>query len=88
MRRLTVPFFGEVQGVGFRREAQITARELKINGSIQNCQDGSVKAIIQGDMSAIFSLIEHLACNFSLTSIKTTFESSIKGLQDFLILDR
>ena len=86
MRRVTVIFFGEVQGVGFRREAQRKALELKITGSIQNCQDGSVQATMEGDMNAIFTLTRVLSSSFSLTNIKMTFESAIEGLQDFLIL--
>ncbi len=86
MRRVTVIFFGEVQGVGFRREAQRKALELKVTGSIQNCKDGSVKATVEGDISAIFTLIRVLASSFSLTNIEINFESSTEGLQDFLIL--
>lgn len=86
MHRLTITFYGEVQGVGFRATARKQALELKVTGTVQNCSDGSVQAVVEGDLSAIFTLIEGLALSFSLRDIKIAFEPSVKGLQDFLII--
>ena len=86
MHRLTVIFYGEVQGVGFRAVARNKALELKVTGTIQNCTDGSVEAVLEGDLGAIFTLIKELALSFSLTDIKIAFEPSVVGLHDFLIL--
>ncbi|MES2199489.1 MAG: acylphosphatase [Chlamydiota bacterium] len=86
MHRLTIIFSGQVQGVGFRREAQKKALELRITGSIQNCLDGSVKAVIEGEISALFALIQALTISFPLTDIKITFDPSSEDMQGFLIL--
>lgn len=86
MQRLVVLFFGHVQGVGFRRETQKKALELKIYGSIENGLDGSVKAIIEGNSEAIFTLIQQLTTSFSLTKIEMIFEPRTEKLQDFSIL--
>jgi acylphosphatase len=85
MKRTIITFTGRVQGVGFRYTAQKKALELKLSGSIQNQLDGSVKAIVEGDDSAIFSLIHSLSSFFSITEIQISFDSSLKGLEDFLI---
>lgn len=86
MHRLTATFSGEVQGVGFRRATQKKALKLSILGVVQNLSDGSVKAEIEGDISALFALIEALATLFSLTKVEVTFEPSIKKFTDFSIL--
>ncbi|MBS0628110.1 MAG: acylphosphatase, partial [Verrucomicrobia bacterium] len=66
MHRLMVIFIGDVQGVGFRRQAQKKAISLNITGSIQNDPDGSVSALMEGELDALFALIQFLASSFSL----------------------
>lgn len=44
-----VHIFGRVQGVGFRASARSKARELHLTGWVENMEDGSVRAVINGD---------------------------------------
>jgi acylphosphatase len=80
-----VTFIGDVQGVGFRRQAQRKAMELNITGSIQNDPDGSVSALIEGELDALFILIQFLATSFSLKDIKISFEDSPIRFESFSI---
>lgn len=86
MHRLVVTFTGNVQGVGFRRQAQKKAIELNITGSIQNNPDGSASALIEGELNVLFTLIQFLSTSFSLKDIKITFEDSFKKCEGFSII--
>jgi len=41
---------GRVQGVGFRAATRRQARYLRLRGWVENLADGSVRAVINGDM--------------------------------------
>ena len=45
--------YGKVQGVGFRFYTQKKARELNLNGFVQNKTDGSVYIEAEGDSDKI-----------------------------------
>lgn len=49
---------GRVQGVFFRLETQQAARKRRVTGWVRNLPDGSVEAIMEGDNSAVQSLIQ------------------------------
>ncbi len=49
---------GQVQGVGYRAWAEITAVELGVEGWIRNCRDGSVEALFSGSEEAVLTMIE------------------------------
>jgi len=49
---------GQVQGVGFRAWAEITALELGVEGWIRNCRDGSVEAVLAGPEEVVLTMIE------------------------------
>ncbi|HUV30106.1 MAG TPA: acylphosphatase [Acidobacteriota bacterium] len=51
---------GVVQGVGFRYTCYRQARNLKLVGWVRNRPDGSVEVLIEGDRSAVESLISEL----------------------------
>lgn len=48
LSRWRVQVFGRVQGVFFRKYAQMTARSLGLGGWVRNEPDGSVLAEIEG----------------------------------------
>jgi acylphosphatase len=49
---------GQVQGVGFRAWAGITALELGIEGWVRNRRDGSVEAVLAGSEEAVLTMVE------------------------------
>jgi acylphosphatase len=48
MRAIQLKVHGLVQGVFFRKHTREKAEELNINGTVRNCQDGSVEIIAEG----------------------------------------
>lgn len=85
MQRVVVHFFGKVQRVGFRATTQEKALEKGLKGSVENLPDGSVKTILEGPASSIFSLIEYLSSSFTLSKAEVFFEEG-KNLKEFSIL--
>lgn len=55
-RRLVVR--GRVQGVGYRNYIEYKANQLGVNGWVRNRRDGSVEAVVQGDLAAVAEIIE------------------------------
>lgn len=53
-------FFGDVQGVGFRRRAANLARKLAIVGWVKNSSDGSVEMEAEGSRQCLAELLEGL----------------------------
>ncbi len=51
---------GRVQGVFFRVWTQQQACELGVTGWVRNADDGSVEAHLEGDETAVKSLIQRL----------------------------
>jgi len=49
---------GQVQGVGYRAWAEVTALELGVEGWIRNCRDGSVEAVFAGSEEGVLTMIE------------------------------
>lgn len=49
---------GHVQGVYYRANTRDRARELGIDGWVQNLRDGRVEAIFEGDSEAVEEMIE------------------------------
>ena len=49
---------GQVQGVGYRAWAEITALELGVEGWVRNCPDGSVEAVLAGSEEVVLTMIE------------------------------
>ncbi len=86
MHRLKVIFIGKVQGVGFRATARKKALELGVSGSVQNLDDGSVLAILQGDLNPLFALIRDLSGIFTVTNIEIAFDARDKSLEGFHVL--
>lgn len=54
---LKVLVHGRVQGVGFRWECSLRARELGIKGWVRNLPDGCVEAHFEGDRDALNQML-------------------------------
>jgi acylphosphatase len=55
--RRRVSVHGRVQGVGFRFGVVRAAGTRGVNGWVRNCADGSVEAVLEGDASAVESVV-------------------------------
>ena len=58
MVRRYIQVTGQVQGVGFRWFAKMTASRLGLTGWVRNCPDGSVELEAQGDPAAVEDFVE------------------------------
>jgi acylphosphatase len=55
-----VHIFGKVQGVGFRMSTVRRAHMLGVTGWVQNLEDGSVEALVQGTPDQVDQMLEWL----------------------------
>ncbi|HEY5973966.1 MAG TPA: acylphosphatase [Geobacteraceae bacterium] len=58
IKRVNVIVHGRVQGVNFRRAAQLTARQLGVVGWVKNLPNGSVEGCFEGAVSAVDELVD------------------------------
>lgn len=58
--RNKVVFFGKVQNIGFRLETSSLAKRIGLTGKVENREDGSVEAILQGTEIEIDFLIKQM----------------------------
>lgn len=58
MKRLRIHVTGKVQGVFYRASTQAKAKELGLNGWVQNEQDGSVLIEAEGQDQKLEKLVE------------------------------
>ena len=56
MKRVKLTVYGVVQGVAFRYHTVQEARNLGVTGWVRNCADGSVEAVVEGEMAAVDGL--------------------------------
>ncbi|WP_226987046.1 acylphosphatase [Candidatus Nitrososphaera evergladensis] len=49
---------GKVQGVYFRQNTQLTAKEHGVTGWVRNLPDGRVEAVIEGDDAAVRKVVD------------------------------
>lgn len=68
---------GRVQGVGFRWWTRNLARELDLAGSVRNCADGSVEAIVKGAPRALEHFKEALRCGPPGSRVEAVEESPL-----------
>jgi acylphosphatase len=79
---------GEVQGVGFRYNAQAVAEKLGAAGFVRNMADGSVEAEVEGDDATVQRMLDWLASGptwATVTSVDVV-EQSPRGDTGFRIL--
>ena len=58
MKTVELDIRGKVQGVCYRASTKEKAQQLNLVGWVKNQNDGSVKALVQGEQSAVDQLIE------------------------------
>ena len=65
MIRATVLFSGRVQGVGFRFNSNEIAKKFRVVGSVENCDDGRVKIVVEAETGEIDRFIEAITVSMS-----------------------
>ena len=60
MKRAILFFSGRVQGVGFRYSTNEIAKRFAVKGTVENCEDGQVKVVVEADSREIDRFIEAL----------------------------
>lgn len=58
MQHLNIRISGKVQGVWYRKSAQLKALELGLKGFIQNEPDGSVYAEVEGEAPVLQTFVD------------------------------
>jgi acylphosphatase len=77
--------YGHVQGVGFRAQAQVYAKKLKIQGNIRNSPNGSVEIYAQGEQSSLKAFLDLLKSSFSIDRIEVSYTPPTHSYVDFQI---
>lgn len=54
--RVILTISGRVQGVGYRRSAQVKAEQLGLSGWVQNLENGDVKLLAEGTADQVDAL--------------------------------
>jgi acylphosphatase len=57
MRTVSVRIEGRVQGVYYRAWTERTARELGLDGTVRNANDGSVEAVFSGPANKVAEML-------------------------------
>jgi acylphosphatase len=78
MRTRQIRVKGRVQGVGFREALRAEALRLNVNGWVRNRVDGSVEAVLQGDVQAVARLIAWARRGPPLAHVTTLDEQAIE----------
>ena len=60
MIRCCLHFFGNVQGVGFRYTACSVSHGYAVTGFVQNCPNGSVELVAEGQPEEVEQFLERL----------------------------
>jgi acylphosphatase len=60
LQRLHSKIYGRVQGVSFRYYTVLRAKELNVQGWVQNRDDGSVEVMAEGTREQLEDLLEYL----------------------------
>jgi len=85
-KHLVVRIFGRVQGVWFRRSAQIKAKRLELFGFAKNLPDGSVYIEVEGKREALKTFLAWCRKGSLLARVKKVdfeYSSFLKGFGDF-----
>jgi acylphosphatase len=80
---------GKVQGVYFRQNTQIIARDHNVYGWVRNLSDGRVEAVIEGDDIAVKKMVEwcsHGPSAARVDSIDVNYENHTGEFASFDII--
>jgi acylphosphatase len=85
--RVTALVSGTVQGVGYRRFAQVHAEQLGLSGYASNLDDGRVEIIAEGEKSDLEHLLHFLGKGSTHAKVKgvETAWAEATGLEGFYV---
>ena len=88
MIRKRIRASGRVQGVFFRDSTRREAVRRGVAGWVRNCDDGTVEAVFEGDVSAVAAMIEfcHAGPGHSLVDNVEVFDEPVESLVNFRVL--
>ena len=76
---------GKVQGVGFRATTRHYAQQLKLEGFVRNCPEGTVEIIVQGVRKHLDALLAQLKVSHKISSIDIEYTPACKKYHGFSI---
>lgn len=87
MVRRHVVVHGFVQGVGFRYAVERAARTRRVAGWVENCADGSVEAVFEGDRDDVEALVDFCRCGPRGAEVRdvSVSEEPAEGLAGFRV---
>lgn len=83
MTRAHLKIYGQVQGVFFRRSAEIEAKKLSIVGWVKNRDDGSVEVMAQGEKENIDKFVKWCKRGPPFAEIEKVEVERKEGLDNF-----
>lgn len=83
-----VRFYGQVQGVNFRRNLMNLAVKQSIKGWVRNMHDGSVEAHLEGEPGEVQTLIQRCCTDLFPARVEKyhSDEDELKNYDDFKII--
>lgn len=76
---------GDVQGVGFRVTTRHYAQQLKLEGLVRNCPEGTVEIIVQGVRKHLDTFLDQLKVSHKISSIEVEYTPAVKKYIGFNI---
>ncbi len=67
--RLEAQVHGLVQGVFFRHHTRLRAQALGVSGSVENCPNGSVRVVAEGEKHSLEQLLAWLQVGPELAAV-------------------
>jgi len=84
MREVYLKISGRVQGVGFRRWAERTAKSINgISGWVRNAEDGTVEILMRGEEKNVEQMV--LACHKGPIFARVDQVSFLPGVRNYFL---
>ena len=87
IKNITIKVKGRVQGVGYRYNTMVKARELGIKGYVKNERDGSVLIEVEGNQTVLDNFTHWCTQgpNFARVNHISIHSGPLRGFKDFFI---
>lgn len=88
MKHLNIKIHGFIQGVTFRYSAEQLAEKLNIKGFIQNLDDGTVYAEVEGreeDLEKFLNWCRKGPMSAMVEKVESKYLDDLMGFDDFII---